>query len=222
MCLCEWKMQRIPRNLRFFFLFSKSEVDRENVRVKFNDRTRVCVHKVHLAVDFTTTCWFLLTPPPSSGAHRRHLFFPSLSPLSKAREEDKERRRSLVGFVFFFVKRKTKPFLCPIPFSCAKLFHSRKWFGAQLPRWVFFFFNSTTATCFLFHGKFSRLKRRPFLVCTYNLPPTFCVPFVLIFLCVATFFNSGDEIVFFKIIFVWRKQTEWWSCKKSNEIISPP
>ena len=196
-------MQRIPRNLRFFFLFSKSEVDRENVRVKFNDRTRVCVHKVHLAVVFTTTCWFLLTPPPSSGAHRRHLFFPSLSPLSKAREEDKERRRSLVTwFRFLFCKKENQAISVSNSFFVREIISFAKMIWSPTSKVSVFFFNSTTATCFLFHGKFSRLKRRPFLVCTYNLPPTFCVPFVLIFLCVATFFNSGDEIVFFKIIFV--------------------
>ena len=170
--------------------------------------------KVHLAVDFTTTCWFCLLHPLHPGPTDAIFFFPPSRHCPRPERRTRREEEVLwLGFVFFFVKRKTKPFLCPIPFSCAKLFHSRKWFGAQLPRWVFFF-NSTTATCFLFHGKFSRLKRRPFLVCTYNLPPTFCVPFVLIFLCVATFFNSGDEIVFLKIIFVWRKQTEWWSCKK--------
>ena len=136
-------MQRIPRNLRFFFLFSKSEVDRENVRVKFNDRTRVCVHKVHLAVDFTTTCWFLLTPPPSSGAHRRHLFFPSLSPLSKAREEDKERRRSLVTwFRFLFCKKENQAISVSNSFFVREIISFAKMIWSPTSKVsVFFLFN---------------------------------------------------------------------------------
>ena len=116
---------------------------------------RVCVNKTKSPSSgrFYNDVLVLLTPPPSSGAHRRHLFFPSLSPLSKAREEDKERRRSLVTwFRFLFCKKENQAISVSNSFFVREIISFAKMIWSPTSKVSVFFFIQRRPLVFFFTG----------------------------------------------------------------------